>query len=40
MKYVNNASLKDSSNNNNLFNVIHEQNIKNERKGQLMYLIN
>lgn len=35
MKYVNYASLKES-NNNNLFDIVHEQNIKNERKGLLL----
>jgi len=35
MKFVNNLSLNNSSNQ-NLFNVIHEQNIKNERKGLIV----
>jgi hypothetical protein len=39
MKFVNNLSLKDNSKN-NLFSVVQEHNIRNERKGLLMYIIN
>jgi hypothetical protein len=37
MKLVNNYSFREPPNQ-NIFNVIQEQNIKNERKGLIMYI--
>lgn len=37
MKLMSNLSNNDNNKINNLFNIVHENNIKNERKGLLMY---